>query len=108
MRVPGRKEYPGYETLHILPPQQNIFSYLPLLLTTREGLAEWADQLLLRASTEHILIVRGLRARKLAARLAFLTATPTRHILSHSNTAPPHRRTEGPDQVVYRRHPLTR
>jgi hypothetical protein len=39
--------------------------------------AGWADQLLLRASTEHILIVRGLRARKLVAHLA-LTATPTK------------------------------
>ena len=49
----------------------------PTLLRLMVG---WADQLLLRASTEHILIVRGLRARKLAARLAF-TATPSRRIL---------------------------
>jgi len=41
----------------------------------------WADQLLLRASTEHILIVRGLRARKLAARLT-LTFTDTPKIFS--------------------------
>jgi len=42
---------------------------------TRNRVAGWADQLLLRASTEHILIVRGLRARKLAARLAHLRRT---------------------------------
>ena len=62
----------------------------------------------LRASTEHILIVRGLRARKLAARLAFFTATPTRHTPSQSNTAPPHRHTEGPDRAACTRRPLNR
>jgi hypothetical protein len=36
------------------------------------GWRDGGDQLLLRASTEHILIVRGLRARKLAARLTCL------------------------------------
>ena len=56
--------------------------------------------------SEHILIVRGLRARKLAARLAFFTATPIRHTPSQSNTEPPHRRMEGPDRAAYRRRPL--
>ena len=53
--------------------------------------------------SEHILIVRGLRARKLAARLAF-TASPTRHTPSQANTAPPHRRMEGPDRAACRLH----
>lgn len=53
-----------------------IFFSFPQLVA---GGARWADQLLLRASTEHILIVRGLRARKLAARLAF---TPHDEIFS--------------------------
>jgi hypothetical protein len=56
----------------------------PPLLTPRDAVAGWADQLLLRMPfspahpSEHILIVRGLRARKLAARLA-VTATPSPH-----------------------------
>src|SRR5688572_14303547 len=53
----------------------------PLPSPPCDGVAGWADQLLLRASTEHILIVRGLRARKLAARLAVI-ATPSPHTLS--------------------------
>ena len=46
----------------------------------------WADQLLVRALTEHILIVRGLRARKLAARLTSLHRTTIFQLLplSHS------------------------
>jgi len=80
---------PGCETLPLLPPRQNLFSHLLLLSPTRDGVAGWEDQLLLRASTEHILIVRGLRARKLAARLALLL--PARHVVSLFNQTPHHR-----------------
>ena len=36
------------------------------------------------------------------------TATPTRHIPSQVNTAPPHRHTEGPDRAACTRRPLNR
>ena len=58
---------------------------------------------LLRASNEGLLRPRVPRARR-----ALLIASHSRHTPSQSNTAPPHRRMEDPDQAVYRRRPLNR
>ena len=57
----------------------------------------------LRASNEGLLRPRVPRARR-----ALLIASHSRHTPSQSNTAPPHRRTEGPDRAAYRRHPQNR
>jgi hypothetical protein len=104
-----------------LAPWQNLFSLL-LPFPTRGEVAGWgrisfycaphfspahpsAPRRALYPS-EHILIVRDRRAKKLAARLA-LTATPTRHTPFQANTALPHRHTEDLDRAAYRRRPLS-
>ena len=85
----GSKGMPWVRDLPLLPPRQNLFSLL-LPFPTRGEVAGWADQLLLRAPftpalpsaprralhpSEHILIVRVLRAGKLAVRLTRLQRT---------------------------------
>ncbi len=57
----------------------------------------------LRASNEG-----SPRPRVARARRALLIASHSPHTPFHSNTAPPHRRKQGPDRAACRRHPLNR
>ena len=57
----------------------------------------------LRASNEGLLWPRVPRARR-----ALLIASHSHHTPSQSNTAPPHRRMEGPDRAAYRHRRLSR
>jgi hypothetical protein len=130
-----------------LTPQTEYFQLSPFLLTPRDRVAGWADQLLLRALSHppararqdalftqastfdslHLTLgewprlpftARIERAHSYRARSAskkgtwllpsILTASPSRRTPSQSNTAPPHRRMEGPARAACRRRPLNR